>query len=97
VQPLDRLSGYRRSLRDVTKTGFLANSEKQDAAIRRIEIIGEAAASVAQGSPFKPCGFSRYLFFSMVSMQSLRHRFLGGTEKEIEEPQGYSANPALHA
>jgi uncharacterized protein with HEPN domain len=35
-------------LRDVTETGFLTNSEKQDAVIRRIEIIGEAAAHLTE-------------------------------------------------
>jgi len=35
-------------LRDVTERGFLANSEKQDAVIRRIEIIGEATAHLTE-------------------------------------------------
>ena len=78
------------------ETGFLANREKQSAMIRRIEIIGEAAASVAQGSPLKPCGFSRsfVLFHGLdanpCGMGSWRYG------KEIEEPQGYNSNPALH-
>jgi hypothetical protein len=39
---------YRRSLRDVTDTGFLTNSEKQDAVIRRIEIIGDSTAHLTE-------------------------------------------------
>jgi uncharacterized protein with HEPN domain len=35
-------------LKDATETGFLANSEKQDAVIRRIEIIGEATAHLTE-------------------------------------------------
>jgi len=35
-------------LRDTTETDFLANSEKQDAVIRRIEIIGEATAHLTE-------------------------------------------------
>jgi len=35
-------------LRDTTEADFLANSEKQDAVIRRIEIIGEATAHLTE-------------------------------------------------
>jgi uncharacterized protein with HEPN domain len=35
-------------LRDATEGDFLANSEKQDAVIRRIEIIGEATAHLTE-------------------------------------------------
>lgn len=35
-------------LKDATETGFLANGEKQDAVIRRIEIIGEATAHLTE-------------------------------------------------
>ncbi len=35
-------------VRDATETEFLANSEKQDAVIRRIEIIGEATARLTE-------------------------------------------------
>jgi uncharacterized protein with HEPN domain len=37
-------------LRDTTQTDFLANSEKQDAVIRRIEIIGEATAHLTEST-----------------------------------------------
>jgi len=35
-------------LKDTTEADFLANSEKQDAVIRRIEIVGEAAAHLTE-------------------------------------------------
>jgi uncharacterized protein with HEPN domain len=35
-------------VRDTAEAGFAANSEKQDAVIRRIEIIGEAAAHLSE-------------------------------------------------
>jgi uncharacterized protein with HEPN domain len=35
-------------VKDTTEAAFLANSEKQDAVIRRIEIIGEAAAHLSE-------------------------------------------------
>ena len=35
-------------LKDTTEIDFLANSEKQDAVIRRIEIIGEATAHLTE-------------------------------------------------
>ena len=41
-------------LRDVTETGFLGNREKQDAVIRRIEIIGEAAAHLTETTRYTP-------------------------------------------
>ena len=37
-------------LKDTTETDFLANSEKQDAVIRRIEIIGEATAHLTEST-----------------------------------------------
>jgi uncharacterized protein with HEPN domain len=37
-------------LRDTTETAFLANTEKQDAVIRRIEIIGEATAHLTEAT-----------------------------------------------
>ena len=35
-------------LRNTTETQFLANTEKQDAVIRRLEIIGEATAHLTE-------------------------------------------------
>jgi len=35
-------------LKETTETDFLANSEKQDAVIRRIEVIGEATAHLTE-------------------------------------------------
>jgi uncharacterized protein with HEPN domain len=37
-------------VRDTTEAGFHANKEKQDAVIRRIEIIGEAAAHLTEAT-----------------------------------------------
>ena len=37
-------------LRDTTEAGFLASSEKQDAVIRRIEVIGEATAHLTEAT-----------------------------------------------
>jgi uncharacterized protein with HEPN domain len=37
-------------LKDTTETDFLANSEKQDAVIRRIEIIGEGTAHLTEAT-----------------------------------------------
>ena len=37
-------------LKDTTEADFLANSEKQDAVIRRFEIIGEATAHLTEAT-----------------------------------------------
>ena len=37
-------------LEDTTEADFLANSEKQDAVIRRIEVIGEATAHLTEAT-----------------------------------------------
>ena len=37
-------------VKDITEADFHANKEKQDAVIRRIEIIGEAAAHLAEAT-----------------------------------------------
>jgi uncharacterized protein with HEPN domain len=37
-------------MRDTTEADFLANSEKQDAVIRRIEVIGEATAHLTEAT-----------------------------------------------
>ena len=39
-----------RYIKDTTETDFYADKQKQDAVIRRIEIIGEAAAHVTESS-----------------------------------------------
>ena len=41
----------RRYLAGMDRTSFLANEEKQDAVIRNIEIIGEAAQSIRRRHP----------------------------------------------
>jgi len=49
-------------VQDTTETEFRANTEKQDAVIRRIEIIGEATAHLTEATrraianfPFEKC------------------------------------------
>ncbi len=44
---LDSARTVRRYLTAVTREQFLANSEKQDAVLRRFEIIGEAASRLS--------------------------------------------------
>ena len=47
-QAIERIQRY---LYDMDHTGFLANEEKQDAVIRNLEIIGEAAANIQRHFP----------------------------------------------
>lgn len=47
-QAIDRIQRY---LQDVDHAGFLANDEKQDAVIRNLEIIGEAAGNIQRTFP----------------------------------------------
>jgi uncharacterized protein with HEPN domain len=44
IQCIDKISEY---LNDVSEEQFKDNAEKQDAVIRRIEIIGEAVKSIS--------------------------------------------------
>ncbi|SHF49697.1 Uncharacterized conserved protein, contains HEPN domain [Modicisalibacter ilicicola DSM 19980] len=47
-QAIDRI---RRYLADIDYSAFLANEEKQDAVIRNLEIIGEAAGNIQRHFP----------------------------------------------
>ncbi len=47
-QAIGRIQRY---LADIDRAGFLANEEKQDAVIRNLEIIGEAAANIQRHFP----------------------------------------------
>ena len=47
-QAIGRIQRY---LADIDHTAFLANEEKQDAVIRNLEIIGEAAGSIQRHFP----------------------------------------------
>jgi len=47
-QAIDRIQRY---LHDTDHAGFLTNEEKQDAVIRNLEIIGEAAANIQRHFP----------------------------------------------
>ena len=47
-------------------------------------------ADVAQGSPFKPCGFQGLCPMPPSARPRKRNRC-----KEMDEPQGYNSNPAL--
>jgi len=45
------ISRIQRYLQDIDHAGFLANEEKQDAVIRNLEIIGEAACNIQRHFP----------------------------------------------
>lgn len=47
-QAIGRIQRY---LADIDRTGFLANEEKQDAVIRNLEVIGEAAGNIQRHFP----------------------------------------------
>lgn len=47
-QAIGRIERY---LSDIDHAGFLANEEKQDAVIRNLEIIGEAAGNIQRHFP----------------------------------------------
>jgi len=47
-QAIDRIQRY---LSDIDHAAFLANEEKQDAVIRNLEIIGEAAGNIQRHFP----------------------------------------------
>ncbi|AXS82956.1 DUF86 domain-containing protein [Marinobacter sp. Arc7-DN-1] len=47
-QAIGRIQRY---LQDIDQVGFLVNEEKQDAVIRNLEIIGEAAGSIQRHFP----------------------------------------------
>lgn len=47
-QAIARIERY---LKDVDQVGFLANEEKQDAVIRNLEILGEAAGNIQRHFP----------------------------------------------
>ena len=57
-----------RYLTGVDREGFLANQEKQDAILRRFEIIGEAASRV---SPETQASFPTVPFRSMRGMRNI--------------------------
>ena len=75
-----------RYVRNTTAAEFMANSEKQDAVIRRIEIIGEAAAHLNEdtrqaihGLPFRtphPPDFSRIPIRTPFAVWCLERWFL---------------------
>lgn len=45
------INRIQRYLQDIERAGFLANEEKQDAVIRNLEIIGEAAGNIQRHFP----------------------------------------------
>lgn len=60
VDMRDSAAAIRRYLQGTTKESFYSNEEKQDAVLRRLEIIGEAAGRIAHevqkefpGIPFR--------------------------------------------
>ena len=65
---LDSAKTIREYLRGVTHTQFIANTEKQDATLRRFEIIGEAASRLA---PETQTQFPGVPFRSMRGMRNI--------------------------
>lgn len=47
-QAVDRIQRY---LRNIDKAGFFNDEQKQDAVIRNLEVIGEAAANIQRHFP----------------------------------------------
>ena len=64
----DSAKAIRQYLRGVTHARFIANPEKQDAVLRRFEIIGEAASRV---SPETQAQFPSVPFRSMRGMRNI--------------------------
>lgn len=72
LQASERIERY---LVDVDFTGFMANEEKQDAVIRNLEIIGEAAANIRRNFP----EFSgHYPDFPLKSAYGMRNALVHG-------------------
>lgn len=65
---LDSAQAIRAYLSGVSREEFLANSEKQDAVLRRLEIIGEAASRL---SPEARAMFPNLPFRSMRGMRNI--------------------------
>ena len=65
---LDSALTIRRYLDQVSREAFMANSEKQDAVLRRFEIIGEAASRLA---PETQSMFPNLPFRSMRGMRNI--------------------------
>jgi len=65
---LDSAKTIRQYLSGVTHAQFLANTEKQDAALRRFEIIGEAASRLALETQAR---FPSVPFRSMRGMRNI--------------------------
>jgi len=65
---LDSALSIRTYLAGVDRTSFMANAEKQDAVLRRFEIIGEAASRL---SPETQALFPNLPFRSMRGMRNI--------------------------
>jgi uncharacterized protein with HEPN domain len=76
-QAIDRIERY---LADIGHAAFLSNEEKQDAVIRNLEIIGEAAGNIQRHFP----GFSkRYPDFPLKAAYGTRMRWPMATSRSI--------------
>ena len=69
-----------RYLTGVNREGFLANQEKQDAVLRRFEIIGEAASRL---SPETQASFPTVPFRSMRGMRNIIVHDYGEVDLEL--------------
>ena len=65
---LDSAKTIREYLRGITHVQFIANTEKQDATLRRFEIIGEAASRLA---PKTQAHFPSVPFRNMRGMRNI--------------------------
>lgn len=89
--PDDRQSGLLRDMLDsallirtylgsVDRNGFMADSEKQDAVLRRLEIIGEAASRI---SPKTQALFPGIPFRAMRGMRNIIAHDYGEVDLEL--------------
>lgn len=76
---LDSAEAIRQYLADVTHEQFLANTEKQDAVLRRLEIIGEAASRL---TPETQARFPDLPFRSMRGMRNIIAHDYGDVDVE---------------
>ncbi|MBI5766691.1 MAG: DUF86 domain-containing protein [Verrucomicrobia bacterium] len=77
---LDSARAIRRYLDGVSREAFMANAEKQDAVLRRFEIIGEAASRL---SPETQTLFPGLPFRAMRGMRNIIAHDYGEVDLEL--------------